>query len=243
MNFEKKINRFIHWIYIKATSGFLCFKSSMELAGKYNIESLDKLIRNESLKAGIWGFITGFGGIFLLPITLPLNIIAVLFIQLKMISAIAIIGKYDLNDENVVMLIQSCILGDTVKEILKKFTVKEGEIIAKEVLEKLTVITVTKISSKMEFQLAENFIHKITFSVSRFIPFISGIIGFIIDSLATFSVGYVAKEIFILKDINESEKIKHRNKFIQLVIILSINAVAVILFLIFYFILKRERLI
>jgi hypothetical protein len=93
-----------------------------------------------------------------------------------MISAIAIIGKYDLNNEHVVMLVKSCILGDTIKEILKKFTIKEGEVIVKEVLEKLTVVMVTKISSKMEFQLAENITQKITFSINRLIPFISGII-------------------------------------------------------------------
>ncbi|GAX87855.1 conserved hypothetical protein [Lebetimonas natsushimae] len=219
---------------------FLFFKSSHELAKKYNINTLDRLIRNESLKAGVWGFITGFGGIVLLPVTLPLNIIAVLFIQLRMISAIAIIGKYDLNNEHVVILVKSCILGDTIKEILKKFTIKESEVIAKEVLEKLTIVMISKISSKMEFRLAEDVTKKITFSVSRFIPFISGIIGFIIDSLATFSVGYVAKEIFILKDIDENEKIRHKNKFIQLIIILSINAAVVIMAIIIYLFAKGK---
>jgi hypothetical protein len=69
-------------------------------------------------------------------------------------------------------------------------------------------------------------VKKTSFNLSKFIPVISVIIGFIIESLSTFSIGYVAKDIFILNNINEN--IKKRNNFLQLVIILSINAIAVI---------------
>lgn len=158
-----------------------------------------------------------------------------------MISAIAIIGKYNLSDENVSMLVKSCIIGNSIKEILKDFSIKESEVIVREVLEKLTVVTVTKISSKIEFKLVANISKKITLNVSKLIPLISGIIGFIIESLATFSIGYVAKEIFILNDI--SGNVKRKNKFIQLVIILSINAVAVIIVIIMYILLKKENII
>ena len=64
MRFEDKIHSFLQKIYNKSVNGFFIFKSSERLANSYNKNSIDKLIRNESLKAGFWGFITGFGGIF-----------------------------------------------------------------------------------------------------------------------------------------------------------------------------------
>lgn len=241
MKFEKKINNFLHNIYIKSINGIFIFQSSKKLASSYNINSIDKLIRNESLKAGFWGFVTGFGGIFLLPITLPVNIVAVIFIQIRMISAIAKIGEYDLNDEKVAMLVKSCIIGNSIKEILKDMSIKESGVIAKEVINKLSVVTMTKISFKIEFKVATDVGKKTTLNISKIIPFISGIIGFIIESLATFSVGYVAKDIFILNNVDEN--IKQKSKFLQLVIILSINAVAVIIAVIIYILLKKEAIL
>jgi uncharacterized protein (DUF697 family) len=241
MRFEDKIHSFLQKIYNKSVNGFFIFKSSERLANSYNKNSIDKLIRNESLKAGFWGFITGFGGIFLLPLTLPINIVAVVFIQIRMISAIAKIGKYDLKDEKVAMLVKSCIIGNSIKEILKDMSIKESGVIAKEITNKLSVITITKISSKVEFRLAIDVGKKATFNISKLIPFISGIIGFIIESLASFSVGYVAKDIFILE--NRDKNTKKRSKFLQLVIVLSINAVAVIVAIILYIFLKKEGIV
>jgi hypothetical protein len=158
-----------------------------------------------------------------------------------MISAIAKIGEYDLNDEKVAMLVKSCIIGNSIKEILKDMSIKESGVIAKEVINKLSVVTMTKISSKIEFKVATDVGKKTTLNISKIIPFISGIIGFIIESLATFSVGYVAKDIFILNNVDEN--IKQKSKFLQLVIILSINAVAVIIAVIIYILLKKEAIL
>jgi hypothetical protein len=86
-----------------------------------------------------------------------------------MISAIVKIGEYDLNDEKVSMLVKSCIIGNSVKEILKDVSIKEGEVFAKEVISKLSVVTMTKISSKIEFRIANDIGKKTTLNIGKFI--------------------------------------------------------------------------
>ena len=59
------------------------------------------LIRWQTAKAAGVGFITGLPGLPAMPVTLPANLTSVLFIQIRMIAALAYLGGYDLNDDRV----------------------------------------------------------------------------------------------------------------------------------------------
>jgi len=236
-NAKHELLSLLEKIYNLTLNGFFIFKSSKKLAKKYNIYTIDRLIIIESLKAGIWGFITGFGGIFILPFTLTLNIIAVLFIQVRLISAIAIIANYKLDNEKIKIIIIGCLTGNSFKELLKEFNIKESKILIKDIIKKLTDISATKITSKIEYTLVRKTTQKAAVNITKAIPFIAGIVGFIIESFATYSIGYTAKSIFILNTLEEKEK-KTKSIF-KLIIILIINALIIITSIIGYFLYKR----
>lgn len=100
----------------------------LRLQARHPNLSQDRLVRRvinqESLKCGVVGLITGIGGIFTLPITLPIDMILSVRIQATMVSFIAqVYGYEDAADNRMatyVILAQSGELAQmSVKTIIK----------------------------------------------------------------------------------------------------------------------------
>ena len=72
-------------------------KPVSELADEYikkygrTDKAIDKLVRNQLSKNSLNGFVTSFGGFITMPVTLPANITSVIYVQMRMIAAIALI--------------------------------------------------------------------------------------------------------------------------------------------------------
>ena len=104
---QKLIMQSLEWAYAKAVNGVVGLGSAEELAQEYLKEGdslpeqINNLIRWQNAKAGTSGFLTGIGGILTIPVTLPANITSILYIQLRMIAAIAIMCGYDVKDGSV----------------------------------------------------------------------------------------------------------------------------------------------
>jgi len=87
--------KLLDWTYEKALDGLPAMKSIQELGDEYleRYESVyqacDGLINWQCAKNATSGFITGLGGLLTLPITVPVNICSVIYVQIRMIGAIA----------------------------------------------------------------------------------------------------------------------------------------------------------
>src|SRR5207247_2022454 len=99
----------LDWAYDQALNGIpaLGMDSAVELADSYrngagSIDaSAQRLVRWQVTKAGTAGFVTGLGGLLVLPVTIPANLGSVLLIQLRMIAAIAHLYGHDVRDDQV----------------------------------------------------------------------------------------------------------------------------------------------
>ena len=94
------------WAYATGINGLPGEKSVYDLAedylAKYDSEkAIEKLIQAQTTKSAVSGFVTGFGGLLTLPVTVPANISSVLVFQMRMIATIAHIRGYDLKDDQV----------------------------------------------------------------------------------------------------------------------------------------------
>src|SRR5271165_4272872 len=84
----------LEWIYDRAVTGAPALDSASDLATSYrrrflsDEDAVDALIKWQMAKAGTAGFVTNFGGVMSLPLTLPANLASVTYIQLRMIAAI-----------------------------------------------------------------------------------------------------------------------------------------------------------
>lgn len=105
---QSTIVKAMDWAYDKAVAGIGGFDSAEDIAADYlkqNGSLRDKansLIRWQNAKAGTSGFVTG---LITLPVSLPANITSVLYVQIRMIAAIAKMGGYDLKDDRVKSLV------------------------------------------------------------------------------------------------------------------------------------------
>ncbi|WP_374990857.1 EcsC family protein [Acinetobacter pittii] len=133
---ESKIMEVLNWSYDKAVNGVVGLDSAYDLAKDYKktddslYNQVNSLIRWQNTKAGTSGFITGLGGIITLPVAIPANVASVMYVQIRMIAAIAHMGGHNLNDDRVRSLVFVCLTGNAAKDILKDVGIVVGKKLA-----------------------------------------------------------------------------------------------------------------
>ena len=196
----------LDWAYDKAVNGVRGLDSAQDMADDYLkgegalIDKVNSLIRWQNTKAGTSGFITGLGGLLTLPLTLPANITSVLYVQIRMVAAIAIMGGYDVKDDSVQSIVYSCIAASSAAEVAKNFGIKLGNKLAMQGIKKISGETLKKINQAVGFRLLTKFGQKGFVNLGKTIPFVGGIVGATFDVVATNTVGNVARNTFIIKN-------------------------------------------
>lgn len=197
------IMKTLDWGYDKAVTGVAGLDSAKELAEKYLAkegelhEKCNSLINWQVTKAGGSGFVTNLGGPITLPVTIPANIGSVLFIQIRMVAAIAHMCGHDLRDDRVRTLVFMCLIGDSITDILKDVGIAIGTKVTTRVIEKISEKTIIEINKKVGFRLLTKFGEKGVINLSKAVPIVGGIIGGSIDAASTKIVGKVARDTFI----------------------------------------------
>lgn len=203
---QEMILKSLDWAYDKATNGVPGLDSAQEMANNYLqgegtlTEKVNSLIRWQNTKAGTSGFITGLGGLLTLPVALPANITSVLYVQIRMIAAIAIMGGYDVRDDRVRTLVYSCLVASSAAEIVKDFGIALGGKLAMQGIKKLSGEMVKKINQAIGFRLLTKFGQKGLINLGKAVPLLGGIISAAFDTVSTNTVGNVARDTFIVKE-------------------------------------------
>jgi uncharacterized protein (DUF697 family) len=200
---ESKIMQVLGWAYDKAVGGVPGFDSAEDLANSYlkikgnRTDQVNALIRWQNTKAGTSGFITGLGGIITMPIAIPANITSVIFLQIRMIAAIAHMGGHDLKDDRVQSLVYTCLAGNAAKDILKDVGIIIGKKMTESAIKNISGKTIQAINQKIGFRLLTKFGEKGAINLGKAIPLFGGIVGATFDSVATNTIGNIARETFI----------------------------------------------
>ncbi|ADU38102.1 hypothetical protein Varpa_3929 [Variovorax paradoxus EPS] len=200
---QEKIMEVLEWGYEKAVNGIPGLDSAKELANDYAkqggtpIEQANSLIRWQNAKAGTSGFLTGLGGLITLPIAIPANIASVLYVQIRMIAAIAHLGGYDISDDRVKTMVFATLTGDSAKEVLKDIGIAVGKKVALSAINKISGATITKINQAVGFRLLTKFGTTGIINLGKMVPVLGGVVGATFDSVATNIVGNTARNIFI----------------------------------------------
>jgi len=202
---QSGIMQALDWAYDKSVNGVTGLDSAEDMANNYLkgsgtlIVKVNSLIRWQNTKAGTSGFITGLGGILVLPIAVPANIASVMYVQIRMIAAIAKMGGYDLKDDRVKTLVFACLAGDAAKDILKETGIIFGTKIATSAVKNISGKTITAINQKVGFRLLTKFGEKGTVNLVKIIPVFGGVVGGTLDIVATNVIGNIARDTFIQK--------------------------------------------
>lgn len=197
-----KVEQALTWAYKQALSSHGPIDGAIELAESYRgrhgspRRDANSLIRWQMVKAAGWGFATGTTGFPTIPVTLPANLTSVLFIQIRMIAAIACLGGYDPNDDRVKTLCLVCLCGNAARTMLRDAGIEVGQKVAMAALKRLPGRIFIEINKKVGFRMLTKFGKKGLINASRAIPIVGGLVGGGVDAAWTKAVGNQARNIF-----------------------------------------------
>ena len=180
--------------------------SAAELAESYlaeyknPLDAANALVRWQNAKAAFDGALTGLGGFLTMLAALPVNVASVLFIQIRMIVAIAYIGGVrDFKDEKVRTIVKCCLVGESISNIAKNAGIKivqEGVkgaatkmILELPVVHALNRVVGTRIVATYGPKMSSNFV--------KGIPLLGALIGAVFDGVSTNIVGNATIKTFI----------------------------------------------
>ena len=197
------MTRTLDWAYDKAVSGLGVMDSAEELAADYSRghgslhEQVNTLIKWQSTKAATSGFVNGMAGVLAMPITVPANIASVMYVQIRMIAAIAHMGGYNLQDDRVRTLVYACLCGNAAKDVVKELGIQLGTRLTEQAVKKISMEALGRINEAVGFKLLSQVGSSSAMSVSKLVPLIGGVIGGAMDSMATKTIGNIARDTFI----------------------------------------------
>lgn len=200
---ETKIMQALGWAYDKAVNGIPGLDSAQEMAQDYLknegslVDKVNSLIRWQNTKAGTSGFLSGLGGIILMPVTIPANITSVMYVQVRMIAAIAYMGDHDLKDDRIKTLVYTCLCGNAAKDIVKEIGIKIGTKMTEQAVKNISSKVIVKINQAVGFRLLTKFGQTGVINIGKAIPLVGGIVGGAFDSVTTNIIGNTARDTFI----------------------------------------------
>lgn len=165
-----------------------------------------ELIKYQIVKCGTSGFLTGLGGLITLPVSLPANITSVLYVQLRMVAAIAHIGGFDLQSDQVQTLAYACLTGSAISNVLKEAGIKIGEKMAIAAINKIPGRVLVSINQKVGFRLVTRFGTKGVVNLVKLVPVAGGVVGGAMDMTSTKVIAMNAYQIFIKKEMPSNGK-------------------------------------
>lgn len=197
------IMKTLDYCYEKAVNGLPGLETAEDLADSYSkdggssADQANSLIRWQIAKAGTSGFLTGLGGLITLPIAIPANITSVLYVQIRMVAAIAHLGGHDVKDDRVKALVYACLCGSAITDIVKDVGIQIGTKLTTSAINKISGATLTKINQAVGFRLVTKFGTQGSINLVKAVPFLGGIVGGTVDSVSTNTIGNIAVKTFI----------------------------------------------
>lgn len=193
----------LRWAYDRAESGFSELFSASRMAedalNRYNgsVENaIDSVINWDIAKSGAAGFITNLGGIMTLPVSIPANLASTLFIQIRMIQAIAILRGYDTKSEQVRSFVFLCLVGSSISDIIQEVGVAVSTKVASQIIMKVPGRLLIEINKSVGFRLITKAGATGVVNLSKIVPFIGGVVGGAFDSYVTSQIGSAARAMF-----------------------------------------------
>lgn len=208
---ESNVAKALEWAYEKAINGVPGTDTAAELAESYlkrhsnNEDAINSLINYQVTKCATSGFVTGLGGVVTMPVTIPANLASVLYMQIRMVAAIAYIRNYDLKDDQVQTFVYACLTGQSVSEVVKNVGIKVGLKVGEAQIKRIPGEVIKQINKAVGFRLVTKFGEKGFLNLGKMVPVIGGVIGGSFDAVTTKTIASAARKSFTEGGYNEGE--------------------------------------
>ncbi|MFC4024752.1 EcsC family protein [Oceanobacillus longus] len=200
---EENMVQVLDWAYEKALNGLPGADTVYELADSYLTrhstpeDAINSLIKWQNTKSVTSGFVTGVGGFITLPVAIPANISSVLYIQTRMIAAIAHMRGYDLKEDQIQTFVYVALTGHSATGIMKQAGIKFGVNLGNQLVKRVPFEVIKAINKAVGFRLVTKFGQKGIVNLGKAVPLVGGAIGGTVDGFSTNLIGKTAKRLFV----------------------------------------------
>ncbi len=198
----RKLLQCLGWLYEGAINGIPGVDGLEDLAQSYSAQhrctddAIDRLINWQVAKAGAAGFVTGVGGMLTLPVAIPANLVGVLYIQIRMIGAVAHLRGYDVRSDQVRTLVVACLAGSAASDILKGVGINIGTQVTRQMVLRISGEVLKRINQAVGFRLVTKAGSKGVVNLIKGVPLVGGVVGGTFDAAATKIIGRTARQVF-----------------------------------------------
>lgn len=168
-------------------------------------EACKAMHRNQITKCTTSGFITGFGGIVTMPVTLPANVGSVMYVQMRMIACTAYMAGFELNSDQTQTFVYACLAGVAVNELIKQASIKFGIKFANGLIKKIPGKVLTKINQKVGFRFITKFGTKGIINLGKAVPVVGAVVGGGLDLAETKVIADRAYKWFFEGDFSDKK--------------------------------------
>lgn len=204
---QKDIMAVLNACYDKSLNGIQKVSPSVkDLAEEYLKKNKDpekackEMIKNQIAKCTTSGFISGFGGFIVMPVSIPANIGSVLYVQMRMVACTAYMAGLELNSDQVQTFVYACLAGVSVNEVIKQAGIKVGVKMAQKGIEKIPSKALVKINQKIGFRFITKFGEKGIVNLGKMIPGAGALINGGLDFAETKVIAGRAYKMFFEGD-------------------------------------------
>jgi len=204
---QEDIMKVLNNCYDKALNGVPKISPTIEeFAQNYldkeanNNKAAKAMIKNQVIKCTTSGFLTGFGGIITLPVSIPANVGSVWYVQMRMIACVAYLAGYDLKSDQVQTLVYACLAGVAVNDVVKQAGIKFGVKLTNAAIKKIPGKTLTKINQKVGFRFITKAGTTGIVNLTKVVPVAGAVVGGGIDYFETKTIANRAYKWFFEND-------------------------------------------
>lgn len=199
-----QIMKVADWLTKVSLDGVGPLSSSEKLAQEYlmdqdyknNDARVKALIKWESAKNFGTGFLTGLGGLLVLPVSLPAGMAAAWAVQARMVGAIAEIYGHSLDESKVQTAVLLCLVESDIAAVLSEAGCKIGKKVSLKLIEKIPAEVINKINKLVGFRLITKAGETGIINLTKLVPFIGGAVAGGVDALSCTAVGKCAMKMF-----------------------------------------------
>ena len=190
------------WVYGRALDGLPGLDGAEELAAKYMARhptseaAIKALILSQTGLAGGAGFLTGIGGFVSLPVAIPANLASALYIQVRMIAAIAHLRGHDIRTPEVRGLVLACLTGSKAADTLKNAGTRVGVRMTRDVAAWMSPALFKKAERVAGVSVPAVTGAANVAKVGKLVPVVGGVVAGGVDAALTQLVGRAADRVF-----------------------------------------------
>jgi EcsC protein family len=192
------------WAYGKAVEGMPGLDGAAELASRYQArhanadDAVRALIGWQTGIAGAAGFVTGCGGFAALPVALPANLASALYIQARLVAAIAHLRGHDIASDEVRTLALACLAGSKAAGTMRDAGVRLGTRMTRDAAGWVSPALFKKLrhaSSQASLACGVNGVSGAA-RLAKLAPVLGGVIAGGFDAVMTRLIGHTADRVF-----------------------------------------------